>query len=122
LLNAAGNSLKAIRVSDEQKLTLWNDALMLYRQVIQERWVVVDAAGGTITTPIIIMMIVWLAIIFAGFGYGAPPNAVVTASFLLAALITSATLYLILDMDTASSAVFPVSKAPYQRALEQLQR
>ena len=38
-LEEVGNSLRAIRVLDEQKVSLWNDALLLYRQIVQERWV-----------------------------------------------------------------------------------
>jgi hypothetical protein len=122
LLNAAGTSLKAIRVSDEQKVLLWNDAIILFRQVIRERWVLVDTAGGTIPTPLIVMLILWLTLIFASFGYRAPRNTIVTASFFLAALLISAALYLILDMDASSSFMFRVSKVPYQRALVQMQR
>jgi hypothetical protein len=118
LLSAVGNSLRAIRVSDQQKVALWNDALLLYRQVIQQRWVTVDAAGGTIPTPLIIMLILWLTVIFASFGYLTPHNTVVTALiFLVAALLISGTLYLTLYMNTSSS----VSNAPFQRALAQLQ-
>src|SRR5262249_39630251 len=121
LLNAAGNSLRAIRVSDAQKVTLWNDALLLYRQVIQQRWVMVDAAGGTIPTTLIIILILWLTIIFASFGYLAPRNTIVTALFFPAGLLISATLYLIVDMDTPSSGMFRASTAPFQRAFEVMQ-
>jgi hypothetical protein len=97
-LEAAGTSLRAIRVSDDQQVALWNDARQLYRQVVRQRWVVIDASGGTIPTPLIIMLILWLAIIFASFGYRAPRNTIVTASCFLAACLISAALYLILDM------------------------
>lgn len=121
-LDAVGNSLRAIRVSDRQKVALWNDARELYRRVVRQRWVVVDAMGGTIPTPLIIMLILWLAIIFASFGYWAPRNTIVTASFFLAALLISATLYLVVDMDTpSSSSMIQVSNAPFQRVLVQLQ-
>src|SRR5215469_2500594 len=122
LLNSAGTSLRAIQVSDEQKIRLWNDAILLYREVIRERWVLVDTADGTIPMPLIIMLILWLTLIFASFGYRAPRNAIVTTSFFLASLLISAALYLILDMDTSSSFMFAVSKDPYRRALEQMQR
>jgi len=121
LLNAAGDSLRAIQVSDEQKIRRWNDALLLYRQIVQERWVLVDAAGGTIATPLIIMLILWLTIIFVGFGRLAPRNTFVRALLFLAALLISVTFYLILDMDKASSGMFRVSYAPFQRALAELQ-
>ena len=120
VLLAAGNSLRAIGVSDQQKVGLWNDALLLYRQVIQQRWVMVDAADGTIPTPLIIMLILWLTVIFASFGYLAPRNTIVTALFFLAALFISATLYLIVDMDTSSSGIFRASNAPFQRAFQEM--
>jgi hypothetical protein len=122
LLDAAGTSLRAIRVSDEQKVALWNDALQLFRQVVRQRWVLVDAAGGTIPTPLIISLILWLAFIFASFGYRAPRNASLTGLFLVAALLISAALYLILNMDTPFSGTFQASSAPFQRALAQLQK
>jgi hypothetical protein len=121
-LYAVGTSLRAIRVSDAQKVALWDDALHLYRQVIRQRWILVDASGATIPTPLIILLIVWVAIIFASFGYRAPRNATVMASFFVAALFISASLYLILDMDTASTGLIQVSKVPFQQALAQLQR
>jgi hypothetical protein len=121
-LEAAGTSLRAIRVSDEQKVALWNDARQLYRQVVRQRWVVIDEYGGTIPPLLITMVILWLAIIFASFGYRAPRNTIVTASFFLAALLISAAIYLILDMDTPASSMTQASNVPFQRALAQLQR
>src|SRR5215475_14039022 len=88
-LEAAGTKLRAIRVSDEQKVELWNSARELFRQVVRQRWVLVDASGGTIPTPLIILLILWLAFIFASFGYRAPRNASLTGSFLVAALLIS---------------------------------
>src|SRR5262249_40759155 len=49
-LEAVGTSLRAIRVSDEQKVALWNDARQLYRQGGRQRWVVVDEYGRAVPT------------------------------------------------------------------------
>jgi hypothetical protein len=122
LLEAAGASLRAIQVSDEQKIAIWNDARELYREVVRERWVLIDEYGGTIPRPLITVVIFWLAIIFASFGYQAPRNPTVTTSLCVAALLISAALYLILDMDTPSSSLTRASNVPFQRALAQLQR
>jgi hypothetical protein len=121
-LEAAGTSLRAIRVSDEQKVAIWNDARQLFRQVVRERWVLIDEYGGTIPPPLIALVILWLAIIFASFGYQAPRNPTVMASLCVAALLISAALYLILDMDTPFSGMTQPSNLPFQRALAQLQR
>jgi hypothetical protein len=121
-LDAAGTSLMAIKASDDRRLALWNDARQIYRQLVRERWVVVDAAGGTIPAPLIVMMILWLAAVFAGLGYRAPRNAVVTTAFVIAALLLSGALYLILEMDRPASGLIRASNAPFQRALTLLQR
>ena len=81
-----------------------------------------DQYGGTIPPLLITMVILWLTIIFASFGYRAPRNIIVTASLCLAALLISAALYLILDMDTPSSSMTQASNVPVQRALERLLR
>jgi hypothetical protein len=121
-LDAAGTSLRAIKASDDQRLALWNDARRIYRQVLRERWVLVDAAGGTIPAPLIVMLILWLAAAFVGLGYRAPRNAVVTTTFVVAALLLSGALYLILEMDRPASGLIQTSNAPFQRALALLQR
>jgi hypothetical protein len=123
-LEAAGTSLRAIRVPEEQRAT-WEYARQLYRQVIRQRWVAVEALGRTIPTPLIILLVLQLVFIFAGFGYVAPRNTVVMTVFFLAALIVSGGLFLIVDMDTPTIGLFEpiqVSKAPFQQALVELQR
>jgi hypothetical protein len=122
LLNAAGASLRAIQVSNDQQVSLWNDARLLYRQIVRQRWVVIDQSGGTIPKPLIVMLIVWLAAIFASFGYQAPRNRLVASSFVIAALLISAALYLIVDMDGPATGLIRTSNAPFQRALAQFQR
>jgi hypothetical protein len=121
-LDAVGASLRGMQLSGDQQVSLWNDARLLYRQVVQQRWIVVDQSGGTIPRPMIAMLIIWLMVIFASFGYQAPRNRVVTSTFIVAALLVSAALYLILDMDAPVSGLAKTSNVPFQRALAQFQR
>jgi hypothetical protein len=79
-----------MQLSGDQQVSLGNDARLLYRQVVQQRWLVVDQSGRTIPTPLIVMLIVWLMVISASFGYQAPRNRVVMSSFVVAALLVSA--------------------------------
>jgi hypothetical protein len=121
LLDAVGASLRAIRLADEQRTALWDDARQLYRQAVQQRWIVVDAAEGTIPPIMILMLIGWLIIVFIGFGYLAPRNLIVTTSFIVAALVISGTLFVILDMETPALGVVQVSKSPFRRVLTEIQ-
>lgn len=109
LLDAVGTSLREVRVSNDQQTALWNDAPLLYRQTVQQRWVVVDASGGTIPTPLISLVIAWLVMIFGSFGYRAPRSAIVIGYFDVAALLMSGTLFLILDMDAPTKGLIQVS-------------
>jgi hypothetical protein len=121
ILDAAGTSLRAVHVSGEQQVALWNDARQLYRQAVQQRWVMVDEAGGTIPMPMIAMVVCWLTLIFASFGYRSPRNAIAATSFVVAALLISGALYLILDMDAPASGLIQASDHPLQHALSELQ-
>ena len=67
-------------------------------------------------------LIVWLAVIFAGMGFGTPRNAVVTTTFVVTAMLLSSALYLVLEMDRPSSGLIRISSAPFERALAQMQR
>ena len=121
-LEAAGLRLRSIRTTDDQKLAVWNDGRQLYRQVERDRWVAIGAAGGTIPGVLVATLIAWLAAIFAGVGYRAPRNVVVTTTFVVAALLLSSALSLILEMDRPASGLIRISNEPFARALAQLQR
>ncbi|WP_243373697.1 hypothetical protein [Microvirga solisilvae] len=122
LLDEVGNRLRAIRVTDDQQTALWNEARELYREVLDERWVIAGQSGGTIPMPLIIVVIAWLVLIFASFGYRSPRNAVVIGTLIAAAFLISASLCLILDMDNPSSGLIQVSDMPLQRVLEQIRQ
>lgn len=122
ILESVGTSLRAIRVSNEQEIAVWNDARELYRQTIRQRWIVVDALTATIPPALVIIVVSWLVFIVASFGYRAPRNTVTLVALVGVALLMSANLFLILDMDSPMNGFIKVSNQPFQRALEELQK
>jgi hypothetical protein len=122
LLEDVGNRLRAVQATSDQQTALWNEARQLYREVLDQRWIIVGQSGGTIPMPLIVVVIAWLVLIFASFGYRSPRNAVVISTLVAAALLISASLGLILDMDNPSSGLIQVSDAPLQRGLEQIRQ
>lgn len=121
-LEAACASLRAIKVSEDRQQALWNDARETCAHVIRERWIFVDAAGGTIPWPLLVALMTWLVLIFLGLGIRAPRNAFVATAFIAAALVLSSVLFLILEMDRPGSGLIRLGKAPFERALAQLQK
>ena len=122
LLTDVGDSMRALKPTDDARLSIWNDARQQYRRVIELRWALVEQAEGSIPAPLLVMVVAWLVLIFGSFGYRAPRNAVVLTSFVLASALISGALYLIVDMDAPFGGPIQVSSAPLQRAMAEIRR
>ena len=122
LLADVGDSIRSLKPPDEARLPIWNDAREQYRRALEVRWALVEQAEGSIPTPLLGMVVAWLMLIFASFGYRAPHNAVVLTSFVLASALISGALYLIVDMDAPFGGPIQVSSAPLQRVLAETRR
>ena len=70
--------------------------------------------------PFMIVLVFWLAVIFASFGLFAPRSPIVTAALFVAALSVAGSIYLILEMDQPYSGLIKISSAPVRAALQQL--
>ena len=122
LLAGLGDSLRALQPADTLRLSLWNDAREQYRKAVELRWALVEQAEGSIPWSLLGMVVAWLALIFASFGYRAPRNAVVLAGFVLASALISGALYLIVDMDSPFDGPIQISSGPLQRVLAEMRR
>ena len=63
-----------------------------------------------------VLVIAWLVLIFATFGYRAPQNATVVIVLTTGAILMAGSIYLMLDMDTPSSGLIRASGEPLLRA------
>ena len=122
LLDEVGNGLVAMRPSDPVRTEMWREAEVSYQNVVRRRWVLIEESEGTIPTPFLVMLVAWLVLIFASFGYRAPRNAVVATTLVVSAFLIAGSIYLILDMNVPFSGPIKISPAPLQRAEEQLRR
>ncbi|WP_213777975.1 DUF4239 domain-containing protein [Caballeronia sp. dw_276] len=122
LLNDVGNSLRSFSPADGEHLAVWNDARQEYSKIVELRWALLEQSEGSIPPPIVAMVVTWLLLVFASFGYRAPRNAIVIGSLLVAAALMSSTIYLILELDAPFSGAISVSPAPLQRVLAEMKR
>ena len=70
--------------------------------------------------PLLIIVILWLAVIFASFTLFVQPNVVVAMASLVYALLVSSALFLIVDMSQPFSGVMKISSEPLQHLLPPL--
>jgi len=122
LIEDIGVSLRALAPEGGAQLSVWNDIREQYRKVLELRWSLVEQAEGSIPRPLVLMLVAWLVLIFATFGFRAPRNAVVVTSFIAAAALIGGAIYLIVDMDSPFQGPIQISPAPLQRALAEMRR
>jgi hypothetical protein len=70
--------------------------------------------------PFLVVMVFWLAVIFASFGLFAPRNATVIATLFVCALSVSGAIFLILELDSPFSGLLQISDAPLRNAIAHL--
>jgi len=120
LLNKVGDELAALTPPEARHAAALQSATQQLQKVIEERWVLVEQSDGMIPAPLIALLVAWLTLIFASFGFRAPRNATVVGTFIVSAALVASAIYLILDMDAPFSGPIQVSSAPLQRALAEL--
>jgi hypothetical protein len=122
LLNKAETSLNAIKPVDADRLLVWNEARGRMQSIVELRWLLAEDSEGNIPSPLIIMVVTWLILIFASFGYRAPRNHIVIITLVVASALISTSMYLIMDMDVPFSGPMQVSSSPMHRALAYMRR
>jgi hypothetical protein len=89
-------------------------------EVAQMRWLFFVAGEGAIPTPLLVVLVLWLALIFAGFGLLSAKNATVISVLLVCALSVSSAIFLIEEMDRPFEGLMQISSAPLRSALAHL--
>ena len=120
LLNQVGDILAGLTPTDAKQTAAQQAATQQLQKVIEQRWILAEQSEGAIPTPLVALLVAWLTLIFASFGFRAPHNATIVWTCLISGALVAAAIYLIIDMDTPFSGPIQVSPAPLQRALAAL--
>ena len=79
-----------------------------------------EQATTAVSTPLLVVLVLWLTVIFISFGLFAPFNATAVSSLFVAALSVSGAIFLILEMYTPYEGLIQISNAPLRAALAHL--
>ncbi len=77
-------------------------------------------ATASVSTPLLVVLVLWLTVIFMSFGLFAPFNATVVSSLLISTLSVAGAIFVILEMYGPYTGVIQVSSAPLRAALAHL--
>jgi hypothetical protein len=114
------DKIQELSPKDEKQRTLQTTALSVAIELGKTRLLMYEQGVGSISFPMLVVLIFWLTIIFISFGLFAPLNPTVIGSLFVCALSVSAAILLILEMYTPYAGLIQISSAPLRAALAHL--
>ena len=97
-------------------------ALDLMTKIASTRLLIHEQISSSVPVALIVILVVWLMLLFLGFGLFAQVNGTVLASLLLGAFSVAAAIFLILDMSHPYSGIIHADTTPIRNAFEQINR
>ncbi|HMG04969.1 MAG TPA: hypothetical protein VK581_05875 [Chthoniobacterales bacterium] len=88
----------------------------------QMYWLLFQQAGTAISTPLLIVVVFWLAMIFLSFGLFTPRNGTAITALMASALSVCAAIFLLLELDHPFRGLIGISSEPMRNALAHLGR
>jgi hypothetical protein len=116
------HSIQKLSPQNDAQRSLKSQALQVAIDLGQTRWLLFEQTGTSISFPMLIVLLFWMAIVFVSVGLFAPPNATVIVTLMLAALSVSGAIFLILELDNPFNGVIQISPEPMRNALIHLGR
>jgi hypothetical protein len=109
--------IRRLQPQDEFHRKLADDSLRDFQQLVQRRWKLIEEASSSIAMPFYVVLVFWLAVVFASFGLCAPKNMLVFAMLTLGAISIASAIVVILVYDTPFGGLFPAASQPLRAAL-----
>lgn len=119
-MDVLAEKLNELNSYADQRGGLLQDIRGQFQQIVAQRWAIIEQSEGVIPMPLMVVLVTWLVLIFASFGYRDPTNVVTATSFVIGASLLALTFYLVLDMDSPFRGLIQVSDAPLRRALAEV--
>jgi hypothetical protein len=86
------------------------------------RALMLEQRGSSIPLPFLTVLVIWVSMLFLGFGLFARINTTVVAAFLAGALSVSSAIFLILELNQPYGGLMRISDAPLRNALATISR
>jgi len=112
--------LRQLAPENDMQRALKVAALELSGEIAQTRLLVITQSGGSIPSVFLVVLILWLAIMFIGFGVITSKNSTVIVTLFLCALSLAGAVLMIEELNRPLEGFMSVSGAPLRYALGQL--
>jgi hypothetical protein len=116
------DKMQALVPQNDTQRSLKSQALNIITDLAQTRWLMFAHSGGSISMPVVGVVVLWFTILFVSFGLYGPPNPIVIATLFICAIAVSGALFLVLDLDSPFEGILQISSAPLRNAIAHLGR
>lgn len=106
--------------SNDGQRQLQAQALQTFSELALMRWQGLLSKESRVSMPLLVVLVLWLAVIFAAFGLFSPSNRTVKAILFMSALSVSGSIFLMLEMSTPLTGFIRVSDAAMHYAIAYL--
>jgi ABC-type amino acid transport system permease subunit len=121
-LEGVQDALLALTPKDQRQTYLHGLCLNLSSNIIQARWALEQRTGHSIPVAFLVLLIFWLAIVFASFGLFAPANPTAIVALFLCSLAVSGGIFLIEELDNPLSGFIQIPSESMHKALVEIRQ
>ncbi|MGH7788755.1 MAG: hypothetical protein ACRERC_17930 [Candidatus Binatia bacterium] len=119
-VEAIQRGIRALAAQTDDQRWAQSQALAVSGTLIETRWLMLAQASNPLPLPFLVVLIFWLALLFASFGLFAPRNATVVTALMLCAMAVAGSTFLILEMSRPLEGLIKISSVPLRYAVSQL--
>src|SRR4051812_45727042 len=120
LLEHVQDSLLDLTPRNERQKYLRTLCVTLSSTMIQARWALETRTGHSVPVPFLVLLIFWLAVVFASFGLFAPANPTAIVTLFLCSVAVSGGIYLIEELDNPLTGFIQIPSESMQKALHEI--
>jgi hypothetical protein len=116
------DKIQELSPQDDAQRSYKSQALNLAVDIGQLRWTMFQQTWSTISTPLLVVVVFWVSVIFGSFGVMAPVNPTTSSTLLLCALAVAGAIFVILELDRPFDGLIQIPSTPLRNAQADLGR
>jgi hypothetical protein len=114
------DSIRDLSPKNDAQRLVQSHAVQIGVELGKARWALSQGEASSVPTPFLVVLMFWLAVLYAGFGLLSPRNATGVIVIFVCALSVAAAVFLILDLDQPFEGLIRLSSDPLRDVLSQL--
>ena len=120
LVGQVQEQVRRLKPQTDAQRVLLGKAEELGTELSRTRWLLIEQAQSALPTPLLIVVICWLSMLYLSFGLFAPRNWTVVIILYMCAMAVSLAIFVTLEMNRLLTGFVKVSSAPLRAALESM--